>query len=117
MDHSTAWTLYLEDQIAKGNLSAERRVALEAFLLELFGAAEYPPAQAQLGDDGRFYLVWDQGAHYLDIEWYVDGTHDWFYRNRLVDEVQGSEAPAYLVSPQCRVAIAMIVSAKNSPPL
>lgn len=34
---------------------------------------------------------WDKGEHYLEIEILVDGTKEFFYRNRLTKEASGED--------------------------
>ena len=36
-------------------------------------------------------LCWDRYDSYFDIEVYANGTFQWFYRNRITKEVDGTE--------------------------
>jgi hypothetical protein len=40
--------------------------------------------------DGSIHLAWDRNEHHLDADIFPDGSFDWFYRNRLTDELDGT---------------------------
>jgi hypothetical protein len=47
-------------------------------------------------EDSKMVLIYHESAdrtHYIDFEIDSDETFFWFYRNRLTDEIDGSESP------------------------
>lgn len=41
-------------------------------------------------DEQSFFFVWDNGNYYIELEILSD-SFEWFYRNRLTNELAGSE--------------------------
>lgn len=50
-----------------------------------------PPPTALRSEDGSMHLAWDRDVHHLDVDLRADGTFEWFYRNRLTDELDGTD--------------------------
>lgn len=72
-------------------LSAVERACVErvwAHVVSGYGAA--PPLPIVGRGEGYLYFGWSGARHYCDVE--HDGErYDWFYRDRLAEEVQGDE--------------------------
>ncbi len=50
------------------------------------------PTQAAWYEDRDYIqLVWDIENHHLDIDLLIDGTIDWFYRDRTTGDYDGDE--------------------------
>ncbi len=57
----------------------------------LGGAALLPVPTAIPSEDGSMHLAWDREQHHLDVDLFPDGSFEWFYRNRLTDELDGTD--------------------------
>jgi len=42
-------------------------------------------------DDSRVMFTWDKDEHYLECEIIIDGTKEFFYRNRITKEAMGED--------------------------
>lgn len=80
-------------------LEPKLRKHVKAFLqeLQLRFSFKVPVPRAQVIDDNdvgpSLYMVWEplNGEHHLDVEVFLDGTYEWFYRNRKTDDVEGTD--------------------------
>jgi hypothetical protein len=49
------------------------------------------PPLTQPTVDGAIQLAWERGPHYLQVDIYPDSMVEWFYRNRLTEELDGTD--------------------------
>lgn len=64
------------------------------------GAAPLPVPTALPSEDGSMHLAWDRDQHHLDVDLFPDGSFEWFYRNRLTDELDGTDEGRVLGMPE-----------------
>jgi hypothetical protein len=46
-----------------------------------------PVPDASPGPDGQLLYTWDRGEHHLELEVFENGAAEFFYRNRVSDEL------------------------------
>ena len=82
-----AWRAHL-DRMTDRTLSA----AIGAFWINAQQAVgTLPVPMAIPSEDGSMHLAWDRDEHHLDVDLHGDGTYEWFYSNRITDELDGTD--------------------------
>lgn len=84
----TDWYTYLEN-IRDKSMSA----ALTAFYKRLNDtvSGQLRPPHCGVGNTDIWQFSWDNHEHHFDVDVYVDGTFDWFYKNRATEAVDGTD--------------------------
>lgn len=90
-----AWRSFVEAlQHAPTNLSAAHVAAVlkhwDALADQLHAL---PPPLTAPKDAEYVYMVWDSGTKIFDLEVYTDGSIQWFFRDRMRREIDGTEDP------------------------
>jgi hypothetical protein len=86
-EYSSEWLAYLSKLKERPDYAA-LALRVEEFWGWISGKLWAPEATPT--DEG-FLLVWDRDEHHLQVEFFQDGSYDWFYRNRDSDEVSSEE--------------------------
>jgi hypothetical protein len=86
-EYHSEWLEYLSKLREKPDYAA-LALRVEEFWDWVSGKLWAPEATPT--DEG-FLLVWDRDEHHLQVEFFQDGSYDWFYRNRDNDGVSSEE--------------------------
>ena len=79
------WNEFI-DRLSNQNLAR----TLRAFWNKLQSLGTPLPSAILDEVDSFIQLAWDREEHHLDIDLFVDGSLDWFYRNRATDEMDSN---------------------------
>lgn len=82
------WGAYLS-QLADQSLAARVSVFWRAAEAAV-GPMTLPAPMAIPSGEGGAHLAWDAEQHHIEVDLFSDGSFDWFYRNRLTDEIDGT---------------------------
>ena len=87
---------YLEAAILAGSLEATTASAAMKSWRALSVAAEnkLPAPDAGVGPDGQLLYTWNKDKHHFELEIFPDGSGEFFYLNRLTNEMWGYDYKA-----------------------
>jgi hypothetical protein len=86
----------LEDHLIKSKFLPVVRQFLQYLSLEV---PKIIRPQAGPIDDEVFQLVWNYKHHHIDIDLNLNGTIDWFYYNRVSQQVHSGEDQIEHINP------------------
>jgi hypothetical protein len=91
-ERSLSWPGYLISLLTSGPLAYEQATrAINLWETLRKAAGDIIPPHAAALDDGTFSMAWDKEQHHFEVELQPGGLFDWFYLDRLTDQIQGEE--------------------------
>ena len=93
LDPARPWHQFIDGLAAAGQFRAHHLSAVRRTYEEIRQRVgrRLPLPVTQPTQEGAIQLAWDDGARFVDVEVFADGTMHWYYRDRSRGQIDGTD--------------------------